>query len=65
MKIRVEYNVPGGMYCWKHRPPHSICTHFDNEGGPPCCTLFQENLKENKTGVLKVTKCLMAGKETP
>lgn len=64
MKIQVEYNVPDGKYCWKHRPPYSICSYFNNEGGMQVCDLFQENLEGNKTGVLKLTKCLKAGKET-
>ena len=60
MKIQVKYSVPDGKYCWRHRPPFSVCSYFDNEGGIQACTLFQENLEEDKTGVLKLTKCLNA-----
>jgi len=58
MKIQVEYEVPNGDYCWLYEPPYSICGHFSNIGKIPRCELFDEALDEDKTGVLKFSKCL-------
>lgn len=71
MKILVEYEVLEGDYCWNYTAPirKSICSHFDNEGGHPFCTLFDEDLKrwgkkEDPNGVRKCDKCVRACKDS-
>jgi len=56
--VLLPIKVPVGDYCWEPTPPHTICDHFDNEGGHPNCNLDLGLLKyEKEDGVLKPEKC--------
>ncbi len=61
-KNKVVVTVPDGNYCWDYKSS-TICTHFDNCGGPATCNLgFYDPeakllLRDTKDGVLKAPEC--------
>ena len=62
-QVLISIRVPAGKWCWEPMPPFAICPHFDNEGGPPRCTISHlfghVDLEYDKSdGVLKPANCL-------
>jgi len=62
-KVNYPITVPSSKFCWEFGgAPYSICSHFDNEGGHPQCSLgfFIDDTHCNKDpkGVNKAKECL-------
>ena len=61
--VLLPIEVPEGKFCWGYDSKagyHSICEHFDNEGGHSTCSFGFGPLKysDNEGGIRKPKECL-------
>lgn len=64
VKVLLPISVPDGRYCWEYSES-CVCSHLDNFGGVPTCSLSLGNLEYGEKGVPKGEKCLPLKPEHP